>query len=44
MLAWMYLIPLVLFVIFKGRAYYLAGTCPMLYAAVQCRWNGGLPP
>jgi hypothetical protein len=33
MLAWMYLIPLALFVIAKGRAYYLAGAYPMLYAA-----------
>src|SRR6266478_5371205 len=33
MLGWMYLIPLVLFIIAKGRAYYLAGAYPMLYAA-----------
>ena len=33
MLAWMYLIPLALFVIAMGRAYYLAGAYPMLYAA-----------
>jgi len=33
MLAWMFLIPLALFVIAKGRAYYLAGAYPMLYAA-----------
>ena len=33
MLAWMYLIPLALFLIAKGRAYYLAGAYPMLYAA-----------
>lgn len=33
MLAWMYLIPLALFVIAKGRAYYLAPAYPMLYAA-----------
>ena len=32
MLAWMYLIPLVLFVIGKGRGYYLAGGYPMLIA------------
>jgi hypothetical protein len=30
---WMYAIPLVIFVIAKGRAYYLAGAYPMLYAA-----------
>jgi 4-amino-4-deoxy-L-arabinose transferase-like glycosyltransferase len=33
MLAWMYLVPLALFLIVKGRAYYLAGAYPMLYAA-----------
>jgi 4-amino-4-deoxy-L-arabinose transferase-like glycosyltransferase len=33
MLGWMYLVPLVLFVIVKGRAYYLAAAYPMLYAA-----------
>ena len=30
---WMYVIPLLLFVVAKGRSYYLAGTYPMLYAA-----------
>jgi hypothetical protein len=33
MLGWMYLVPLALFVIAKGRGYYLAGAYPMLYAA-----------
>ena len=32
-LGWMYLVPLLLFVIAKGRAYYLAAAYPMLYAA-----------
>ncbi|MHB8484502.1 MAG: glycosyltransferase family 39 protein [Candidatus Acidiferrales bacterium] len=32
-LGWMYVVPLVLFVIVKGRGYYLAGAYPMLYAA-----------
>lgn len=32
-LAWMYLVPLLLFVLAKGRAYYLAAAYPMLYAA-----------
>jgi 4-amino-4-deoxy-L-arabinose transferase-like glycosyltransferase len=32
LLAWMYLIPLALFVIGKGRGYYLAATYPMLMA------------
>jgi hypothetical protein len=33
MLAWMYLVPLLLFVVAKGRGYYLAAAYPMLYAA-----------
>ncbi len=33
MLAWMYFIPLGLFLIAKGRGYYLAPAYPMLYAA-----------
>lgn len=33
MLGWMYLTPLAIFVIAKGRAYYLAAAYPMLYAA-----------
>ena len=33
MLGWMYLIPLALFVLAKGRSYYLAAAYPMLYAA-----------
>jgi len=32
-LAWMYLTPLAIFVLAKGRAYYLAAAYPMLYAA-----------
>jgi hypothetical protein len=32
MLAWMYLIPLALFVVGKGRGYYLGGAYPMLMA------------
>ncbi len=32
-LGWMYVVPLVLFVLAKGRAYYLAAAYPMLYAA-----------
>ncbi len=32
-LAWMYIIPLALFIIGKGRDYYLAGAYPMLMAA-----------
>jgi Dolichyl-phosphate-mannose-protein mannosyltransferase len=33
MLGWMYVVPLVLFVIAKGRGYYMGGAYPMLYAA-----------
>jgi 4-amino-4-deoxy-L-arabinose transferase-like glycosyltransferase len=33
MLGWMYIVPLLLFVIARGRWYYLAGAYPMLYAA-----------
>jgi hypothetical protein len=38
MLAWMYLIPLALYVVGKGRGYYLGGAYPMLMAmgAVVC--------
>jgi hypothetical protein len=40
MLAWMYLIPLALFLIAKGRGYYLAAAYPMLYAAGSV-WGEG---
>ena len=46
LLAWMYLIPLALFVIGKGRGYYLAAAYPMLIAmgaAVGERWLASLP-
>lgn len=33
MLGWMYVVPLVLFVLAKGRWYYMGGAYPMLYAA-----------
>jgi len=33
MLAWMYAIPLAIFLLAKGRGYYLAAAYPMLYAA-----------
>jgi 4-amino-4-deoxy-L-arabinose transferase-like glycosyltransferase len=33
MLGWMYVVPLALFVVAKGRWYYLAAAYPMLYAA-----------
>jgi len=32
-LAWMFVVPLVLFVILKGRVYYFAAAYPMIYAA-----------
>src|SRR5579863_269796 len=37
-LAWMYLIPLALFFIFKARIYYMGPAYPMLYAA-GCVWG-----
>jgi 4-amino-4-deoxy-L-arabinose transferase-like glycosyltransferase len=43
LLAWMYLIPLALFLVGKGRGYYLAGAYPMLMAmggVVGERWVG----
>jgi 4-amino-4-deoxy-L-arabinose transferase-like glycosyltransferase len=45
MLGWMFLVPLLLFVIAKGRGYYLAGAYPMLYAAGSVwgeRWIASL--
>ena len=36
-LLWLYLVPLILFVIARGRGYYLAPTYPLLYAA-GCAW------
>jgi 4-amino-4-deoxy-L-arabinose transferase-like glycosyltransferase len=46
LLAWMYLIPLGLFVVGKGRGYYLGGAYPMLMAmgaVVGARWVTSLP-
>jgi len=45
LLAWMYLIPLTLFAVGKGRGYYLAAAYPMLMAmgaVVSERWVGSL--
>jgi hypothetical protein len=45
MLGWMYVIPLVLFVVGKGRGYYLAGAYPMLWAmgaVLAERWVASL--
>ena len=42
MLGWMYLIPLALFLIAKGRAYYLAAAYPMMYAAGAVWLEGAL--
>ncbi len=45
MLAWMYLIPLGLFVVGKGRGYYLGGAYPMLLAMGAVageRWTGSM--
>ena len=38
-IGWMYIVPLVLFTIAKGRSYYLAATYPMLYAGGSV-WGG----
>ncbi len=46
LLAWMYLIPLALFMLGKGRGYYLAAAYPMLIAmgaATAERWLASLP-
>jgi len=46
MLAWMYMIPLVLYVVGKGRGYYLGAAYPMLIAmgaVVGARWVESLP-
>ena len=42
-LAWMYLIPLLLFVVARGRGYYLAPAYPMLYAAGAVFFTGAFP-
>jgi 4-amino-4-deoxy-L-arabinose transferase-like glycosyltransferase len=39
LLGWMYLIPLVLFLITQGRSYYLAPAYPMLFAAGAVLWE-----
>jgi hypothetical protein len=46
MLAWMYLIPLALFMLAKGRGYYMAAAYPMLLAmgaVMGARWVATLP-
>lgn len=46
LLAWMYLIPLALFLLSKGRGYYLAAAYPMLMAmgaTLAERWLASLP-
>lgn len=46
MLGWMYITPLIIFLIAKGRGYYLLGAYPMLYAAGSVwgeRWIDRLP-
>ena len=40
-IGWMYLTPLLLFFILKGRFYYLAGAYPMLYSAGSAWVNNG---
>ena len=41
-LGWMFLVPLVLFFLARGRAYYMAPAYPMLLAAGTVCWNGWL--
>jgi hypothetical protein len=41
-LGWMFLVPLVLFFLARGRAYYMAPAYPMLLAAGTVYWNGWL--
>ncbi len=46
MLAWMYMVPLLVFWVDKGRSYYVAEAYPILLAmgAVACeRWLASLP-
>ena len=42
-IVWMYMVPLVLFLIAQGRDYYLAGAYPMLYAAGAVWLEGWVP-
>ncbi|HZQ90755.1 MAG TPA: glycosyltransferase family 39 protein [Terriglobales bacterium] len=41
-LGWMYIVPLVVFILAKGRSYYLAAAYPMLYAAGSVWLEGTL--
>ena len=41
-LGWMFLVPLVLFFLARGRAYYMAPAYPMLFAAGTVCWDGWL--
>ena len=46
-IAWMFVVPFALFVIAKGRGYYMAPAYPMLLAAgavIEERWAAGLSP
>jgi 4-amino-4-deoxy-L-arabinose transferase-like glycosyltransferase len=43
--AWMYIVPLILFIIAKGRSYYLAAAYPMMFAAGSVwgeQWLAGM--
>jgi hypothetical protein len=42
LLGWMYLVPFALFVVLRGRTYYLAPAYPMLIAAGVVVWEHGL--
>ncbi len=41
-IGWMFVVPLVLFLLARGRSYYLAGAYPMLLAAGAAAWEGCL--
>ena len=42
LIGWMFLAPLILFLVAKGRGYYIAPAYPMLIAAGAVRWEGWL--
>jgi hypothetical protein len=42
LLGWLYLIPLVIFIVLRGRSYYLAPAYPMLLAGGAVAWEGWL--
>ena len=43
LVGWMYLVPFLLFLVMRGRSYYLAPAYPMLFAAGAVVWEKWLP-